>query len=131
MKTTSVKQKVRIGASIITALVMGSAFPALADSSATVKNKNGTPLAEARFSTSAHRFYIKDLRPDGRGVYLDWIIPSTGQTDKGKCFVDGGSGSDKTCHINVPRDKKIQWTVSADDVDGDKKTYKETRTDRT
>jgi hypothetical protein len=96
VKTKSVQQKVRIGASIITALAMGSAFPALADTIASLPSR-----AAARFQPIGDVFYVV-----GRGAYVDWRIPSTGRSDR--CYA-----SSSPCNYNFRERRSIEWKLCA------------------
>jgi hypothetical protein len=134
MKTKNIKQKTIIGTSIIAALSIVSTSPALATTEATVYNKKFTKdLGYARFTPGSRRFYVKDLENDGRGVYIQWRIPSTGQSDSGDCYALG-NGNSRTCPpILAPRRQRIIWKVCAIDVDGKegRNTKCEKREDRT
>ncbi|NJM74778.1 MAG: hypothetical protein HC852_02155 [Acaryochloridaceae cyanobacterium RU_4_10] len=119
MKTTSVKQKVRIGVSIITTLAMSSALPALAGTSRFVEK--GQVLATADFIPNGDKFFVDDKAKDGRGAYVAWNVPSIGRS--GVCAdADGASSPPSVCNYNFPEGRDIIWQLCVRDLNGSKPT---------
>jgi hypothetical protein len=121
MKMTSVKQKVRIGAIILTALAMGSALPALAQDS--IVRENGEILASATYKPGRNKFIVDDNRGDERIAYVKWTVD--GVTDD--CPDRGGATSPPAeCKVNTTSGRPIVWRlcVTQKNSDNFKNPYK-------
>lgn len=106
MKTPSVKQKVRIGASILAALAMGSALPALAQDS--IVRENGEILASATYKPGRNKFIVDDNRGDERIAYVNWTV--NGVTTV--CADRGGATSPAAeCPVNASNGQPIVWQL--------------------
>jgi hypothetical protein len=127
MKTSSLMQKARLGAGIIiTALSMGAALPAFADSTRSILAR-----ANASFTSNGDIFRVNDRRKDGRGAYIQWIIPRTGLSSNACRDTGGAAGSGKTCNYNFREGETIRWRLWSLDADTGKGVHTGWVTDRT